>query len=66
MDEEETDIVHDLQDNNRDPVSAGLIQGNMDNLNNGLENGMQINPFTEVALKQQSFGKYNGGSGARK
>ena len=61
LDEEETDIVHDLHEA---PVSATLIQGNLverDNVVTGIESGgAPINPFEGNGGRRQF-----GGSGAR-
>lgn len=61
LDEEETDIVHDLHEA---PVSATLIQGNLvanDNVIAGIESGGAPvnNPFSESRVR------HYGGSGAR-
>lgn len=62
LDEEETDIVHDLHEA---PVSATLIQGNLverDNIIGGIESGgAPINPFSDGNGRVRQFG----GSGAR-
>lgn len=63
LDEEETDIVHDLHEA---PVSATLIQGNLverDNIIGGIESGgAPINPFSDGNVgRVRQFG----GSGAR-
>lgn len=63
LDEEETDIVHDLHEA---PVSATLIQGNLVERDNGISGiesgGAPINPFSDgQAPRARQFG----GSGAR-
>ena len=63
LDEEETDIVHDLHEA---PVSATLIQGNLverDNIIAGIESGgAPINPFSD---SNAARARHYGGSGAR-
>ena len=57
LDEEETDIVHDLHEA---PVSATLIQGNLgqnDNAVTGIESGgAPINPFSDSNVPRALVG----------